>query len=153
MEAGEYELIHGRPTVEEYLRLRAESGLTPKRADQAVPALAGTWHMVHVRHRVTGEAVGMGRIVGDGGWYFQIADMATLPDHQRRGLGRLVLTTLLDVIRERAPADAYITLLADPPGVPLYTSLGFRPTPSLGMAVDLDPHPQQDPDPDGSGAR
>jgi hypothetical protein len=37
------------------------------------------------------------------------------------------------VIRERAPADAYITLLADPPGIPLYTSLGFQPTKSLGM--------------------
>jgi GNAT superfamily N-acetyltransferase len=131
---GNYELLEGSPTVEEYLRLRAESGLSPKREDQAKAALAGTWHMVHVRHRPTGEAVAMGRVIGDGGWYFQIADMATLPDHQRQGLGRLVLTTLVAVIRDRAPDNPWITLLADPPGIPLYTSLGFQPTKSLGMA-------------------
>lgn len=129
----DYELLEGSPRVEEYLRLRAESGLSPKRADQAIPAIANAWYAVHVRHRASGEAVAMGRIVGDGGWYFQIADMATLPDHQRQGLGRLVLTTLVARIHEHAPADPYITLLADPPGVPLYTSLGFEPTPSLGM--------------------
>lgn len=129
----DYELLDGAPSVQEYLRLRAESGLSPKRAEQAIPAIANAWHAVHVRHRASREAVAMGRIVGDGGWYFQIADMATLPDHQRRGLGKVVLTTLLGHIHEHAPADAYITLLADPPGVPLYTSLGFEPTPSLGM--------------------
>ena len=131
---GEYELREEAPTVEEYLRLRAESGLSPKRADQAEAALAGTWYMVHVRHRSTGDAAAMGRVIGDGGWYFQIADMATLPGHQRQGLGTLVLTTLMDRIRERAPENPWITLLADPPGVPLYTTLGFQPTKSLGMA-------------------
>ena len=133
---GHYELVEGPPRVEEYLRLRADSGLSPKRADQAAAAIAGTWYGVHVRHRPSGEAVAMGRVIGDGGWYFQIADMATLPDHQRQGLGRLVLTTLLAAIRDRAPADPYITLLADPPGVPLYSSLGFQPTKSLGMAFE-----------------
>ncbi|WP_370260313.1 hypothetical protein [Cryobacterium sp. TMT3-29-2] len=34
----------------------------------------------------------MGRIIGDGGWYFHIADMATLPEFQGRGLGRRSLT-------------------------------------------------------------
>ena len=31
--------------------------------------------------------VGMGRLLGAGGWYFHVLDMAVLPDHQRRGLG------------------------------------------------------------------
>lgn len=138
----DYELLDGAPTVEEYLRLRAESGLSPKRAEQAIPAIANAWFAVHVRHRPSGAAVAMGRIIGDGGWYFQIADMATLPEHQRRGLGKLVLTTLLRRIHEHAPADAYITLLADPPGIPLYTSLGFEPTPSLGMWWRPSPPPE-----------
>jgi len=34
----------------------------------------------------------MGRVIGDGGWYFHIVDMAVLPEHQRRGLGDAVLT-------------------------------------------------------------
>ena len=34
-----------------------------------------------------GQPPARGRVIGDGGWYFHIADMATLPEHQGRGLG------------------------------------------------------------------
>ncbi|AEO61111.1 hypothetical protein MYCTH_2310977 [Thermothelomyces thermophilus ATCC 42464] len=47
--------------------------------------------------------VAMGRIIGDGGWYFHIADMAVLPAHQRRGLGGAVLSHLLAHIKAHAP--------------------------------------------------
>lgn len=67
----------------------------------------------------------MGRVIGDGGWYFLVADMATLPDHQGRGVGGAVLDALLDDIRTHAPEGAYVTLTADPPGRGLYESRGF----------------------------
>jgi ribosomal protein S18 acetylase RimI-like enzyme len=80
----------------------------------------------------------MGRIIGDGGWYFHIADIATLPEFQRQGLGRTVMNRLLDEIRAKAPADPYVTLVADPPGRRLYESLGFADVaPSLGMRLSL----------------
>jgi ribosomal protein S18 acetylase RimI-like enzyme len=77
----------------------------------------------------------MGRVIGDGGWYFHIADMATLPEHQGRGLGRRVLVDLLAQIDDEAPAEPYVTLMADAPGRRLYESLGFVETApkSLGM--------------------
>lgn len=136
--ASGYRLLDGPPDLAEYLRLRADSGLTPKNEDQARGALAGSWAFCHVRDE-RGTAVAMGRVIGDGGWYFHIADMATLPDHQRRGLGRLVIDHLLDGIRAQAPAGAWVTLMADAPGRPLYESVGFRETApaSLGMAMLL----------------
>ena len=68
----------------------------------------------------------MGRVIGDGGWYFLIADMATLPDHQRRGLGDAILKRLLAKIKaEAAPGEAYVTLMADEPGRKLYQKHGF----------------------------
>ena len=76
----------------------------------------------------------MGRVIGDGAWYFHIADIATLPDHQRRGLAARVLQALLVDIETRAPRDAYVTLIADPPGQALYRRLGFASTdPSIAM--------------------
>ncbi|KAL6230966.1 hypothetical protein BDW75DRAFT_244334 [Aspergillus navahoensis] len=45
----------------------------------------------------------MGRIISDGGWYFHIADMAVLPEHQRKGLCDVVLKELLRYIKENAP--------------------------------------------------
>ena len=48
-----------------------------------------------VRDR-SGTAVGMGRVIGDGGGLFQVVDMAVMPEHQRRGLGDAILARLLE---------------------------------------------------------
>jgi len=119
-----YRLSTDAPTVEAYRRLRAESGLSPKTAAQAEGAIAGTWTFRTVQDDA-GDTVAMGRVIGDGGWYFLIADMATSPAHQGRGLGRVILEELLREIREHAEPGAYVTLTADPPGRRLYESLGF----------------------------
>ena len=133
-----YRLVEADPTVPDYLRLREESGLSPKRGEQAEAALAGSWRTVRVEDTVDGSTVGMGRIVGDGGWYFQIADMAVLPEHQGRGIGNAVLSHLIEAIRAEAPADPYVTLMADPPGRALYAKHGFVETAphSVGMVLD-----------------
>lgn len=61
--------------------------------------------------------------------------MATLPAHQGRGIGRAILDWLVAEIRAAAPANPYITLMADGPGRPLYRKVGFVETAprSLGM--------------------
>jgi GNAT superfamily N-acetyltransferase len=134
-----YTLVPGSPDAASYLQLRERAGLGPKRPDQAAPAVRQNWAAVHVVHEVDGP-VGMGRVIGDGGWYFHIVDMAVLPRHQRRGLGDAILTALLDRIRAEAPPGAWVNLLADPPGRRLYARHGFTETApaSLGMALTLD---------------
>jgi len=81
-----------------------------------------------------------GGVIGDGGWYFHVVDMAVLPEHQRSGLGSAVLTYLLEQIRQRAPRGAYVSLLADPPGRRLYARKGFVESApdSVGMVLVLD---------------
>jgi ribosomal protein S18 acetylase RimI-like enzyme len=134
-----YRLVPEPPPVADYLRLRSESGLSPKTEEQARAALPGSWFACHVVAEAGGGVVGMGRLLGDGGWYFHVVDMAVLPSHQRRGLGDAVLAALLDRIRSAAPEGAYVNLLADPPGRRLYERHGFAPTApnSVGMALRL----------------
>ena len=129
-------LVVGPPSLQEYLDLRRLSGLTPVSPQQGRGALSGSWSFCHVRTAEHG-AVAMGRVIGDGGWYFHLADMATLPEHQRRGHGARVLTWLLAGIAEHAPPSAYITLMADGPGRALYERHGFVPTAprSIGMRL------------------
>jgi GNAT superfamily N-acetyltransferase len=135
-----YRLADGPPAVADYLLLRERAGLSPRREDQAQAALGGSWAAVHVLYEVEVKTVGMGRLLGDGGWYFHVVDMAVLPEHQRRGLGDVILAVLLERIRREAPAGAFVNLIADPPGRRLYSRHGFTPTApdSISMARTLD---------------
>ena len=132
-----YRLITSAPSPTEYCTLRDDAGLSSKTLEQATAAIAGSWAACHVVHASTPAPVAMGRVIGDGGWCFHLADMATHPEHQRRGLGALVLHWLLVSIRTASPADPYVTLLADPPGRALYERFGFRETApdSIGMKL------------------
>jgi GNAT superfamily N-acetyltransferase len=122
--ASGYVLVDGAPSPLEYVHLRRATGLSPKTVVQAESALSGSWAFRRVETE-SGELVAMGRVIGDGGWYFLIADMATLPEHQGRGIGGAVLDSLLEEICARAEPNAYVTLTADPPGRRLYESRGF----------------------------
>lgn len=135
-----YRLEMTPPPLADYLRLRQESGLTPKTEDQARAGLSGAWAACHVVTEARDEVVGMGRVLGDGGWYFHIIDMAVLPQHQRRGLGDVILGALLDRVRDGAPPGAWVNLLADPPGRRLYQRHGFSETApgSIGMALSIE---------------
>ena len=133
----QYQFVARPLALDEYRSLRVASGLSSRTADEAMAALENSWSFCHLRS-ATGEAVAMGRVIGDGGWYFVVADMAVLPTHQRRGLGARVLEWLLADIDERAPGTPYVTLTADPPGRRLYESFGFRDVApdQTGMVLD-----------------
>lgn len=119
-----YVLLPHAPSPLAYTRLRLATGLSPKSIEQAEAAIAGSWTFRTVLAH-DGELAAMGRVIGDGGWYFLIADMATLPEHQGRGIGGTLLDSVLEEIRTRAEPNAYVTLTADPPGRRLYESRGF----------------------------
>ncbi|KAL4971265.1 hypothetical protein BDW66DRAFT_163821 [Aspergillus desertorum] len=79
------------------------------------------YHAYFPRHRLRDTRVAMGRIIGNGDWYFHIINMAGLPEHQRKSLGDIVLKRLLRYIKEIASVgEPFINLLADPPGRKLY---------------------------------
>ncbi len=64
--------------------------------------------------------------------------MATLPEHQGRGLGRRVLADLLAQIAAAAPGEPHVTLMADAPERRLYESMRFV-TPRPGGWACVDP--------------
>jgi GNAT superfamily N-acetyltransferase len=133
-----YALRDGPPAAEVAVELRVRAGMTPKSLEQEALALAGSWAAAHVVEVASGHAVGMGRVISDGGWYFHIADMAVFPEHQRKGIGDAILRRLLERIwAGAAPGEPYITLMADEPGRPLYRKHGFvdASAVSLGMVL------------------
>lgn len=62
-----------------------------------------------------------------------ISLMATPPQHQRKGMGRALLTQVMDDYRRRGIERFYLT--ATEAGRPLYASLGFEPIAELSAWV------------------
>lgn len=129
-----YEIGPGLPDVPTYRRLRGESGLGAKSVEGSALGLPNSWYCVTVRHG--DETVGMGRIVGDGGCFLQIVDICVLPEHQGRGLGKLIMAELSAELERRAPQGTYVSLIADGDARHLYAKYGFAETApaSVGMA-------------------
>ncbi|KAH7406183.1 acetyltransferase, GNAT family [Phaeosphaeria sp. MPI-PUGE-AT-0046c] len=143
MSNSEYIILQGVPTPQTYHDLRKVAGLTPPPMEAVAKALANSIvgflayerkHMVNDSVPGDGqEPVAMGRLSGDGSLFLLLTDVATHPDHQRRGLGQRILQALVDYIDEHAP-EAYVSLVADPPGQKLYPKFGFKDChPGLGM--------------------
>jgi GNAT superfamily N-acetyltransferase len=62
-----------------------------------------------------------------------ISLMATPPEHQRKGMGRALLTQVVDDYRRRGVTRFYLT--ATEAGRPFYASLGFEPIADLSAWV------------------
>ncbi len=138
---GDYSVSVEIPSVEDYCRLRRISGLTPRSEAAAKAGLPNTVVAALVRQ---GESVvGMGRVIGDGLSY-QVVDIAVDPAHQGRGLGKAIMTHLMDQLKQLAPAEAYVSLIADGDARPLYAQYGFEPTApaSIGMAQWIGMNPE-----------
>ncbi|MDZ3831297.1 MAG: GNAT family N-acetyltransferase [Sphingopyxis sp.] len=128
-----YRLTLETPAIADYLRLRADAGMTPRSARAAQAGLPHTRIGVVIRR--DGQAVGMGRVIGDG-LHYLVVDIAVDPAHQGRGLGKAIMAALSTELRRIAPAEAYVCLIADGEAHRLYRRFGFRPTApaSIGMA-------------------
>jgi GNAT superfamily N-acetyltransferase len=112
------------PGADEYRALRSAAGLSAMTSEAAAVGLPASWCSVCVRHQ--GELIGMGRVVGDGGLFLFVVDIAVAPAWQRQGWGRRIMQALMDQVHARAPARAMIGLIADGTASRLYQQFGFK---------------------------
>lgn len=123
------------PSATTYMHLRASAGLSPKTAEASARGLPNSLFAIQVLHG--DEVVGMGRVIGDGGCFYQVVDIAVLPAHQGQGLGKLIMGTISAWITDHVPPTGYVSLIADGQAQHLYTQFGFELTTpkSVGMAL------------------
>ena len=136
----DYTVIHATPSLETYIHLRASTGLTPKTVHATTIGLAHTLFAVQIAQSSSPNTiVGMGRMIGDGGCFFQLVDMAVLPAHQGKGLGKLIMKELKEWMNRNVPESGTVLLFADGRANELYRRFGFVETAgltpsSIGMA-------------------
>lgn len=120
-----YKVVKTTPKIEDYLNIRKHT-LGEKDKSAGEMAIKNSWFGVHITFE--GKTVGMGRFIGDGGCSFTITDIAILPEHQGKGLGTMVMESLMSYYNEFGPKDGYLTLIADGDAKFLYKKFGFEET-------------------------
>lgn len=77
------------------------------------------------------QAVGMGRLLGDGGISFYIKDFAVRPEYQGRGVGRLLMNAMEDHIISSIPDGWAVSLelISSKGREPFYEKFGFEQRP------------------------
>ena len=121
-----FNIEEGAPDPETFLRLRAAAGLRPRSVKGASKGLGQELFSVVLRLEKSGEIVGMGRIVGDGGTIFVICDMMVIESFQKKGGGTMIMDAIMGYLLEEAPPNSYINLMADVDG--FYEKWGFEPS-------------------------
>ena len=118
-----YEIRNEIPTVKDYIEIRLLAGLSRKSVEAATIGLKNSLFGVVVYSN--NFPIGIGRIIGDGGCFFEVTDMAVLPEHQHKGVGKLIMNSLVAWLKENAPVTAYVSLMADHGTPEFYAKFGF----------------------------
>ena len=117
------QLVERFPDVDDYCRLRTLAGMSPRTREAAQRGLPHTLYGVSLLRDA--EVVGMGRIIGDGGCFYTVVDIAVAPAHQGKGQGRRIMAALDAWLRRNAQPSAMVSLVADGDAKHLYAKYGF----------------------------
>jgi GNAT superfamily N-acetyltransferase len=129
-----YQLLDQFPQADDYRRLRSAAGMAPRSAEAAAQGLPNTLYGVSVLHGQ--RTVGMGRVIGDGGCFFIVVDIAVEPEHQGRGLGKSIMSALDAWLRANAPDSSNVSLIADGDAKHLYARFGFADVGPVSVGMD-----------------
>jgi ribosomal protein S18 acetylase RimI-like enzyme len=126
----DYQIVERAPTLDEYREICASVGWQDSiNFDAASQSLERSLYAVVALHH--GQAVGMGRLIGDGAIYFYIQDVAIHPAHQQRGVGQRIVGMLMAYLKTHAPAKAFVGLFATEGHLDFYRQFGFSTHPAL----------------------
>ena len=118
-----YEVKEEIPGVKNYIDIRLKAGLSRKSEEAAALGLPHSLYSVVVY--TENQPVGIGRIIGDGGCFFEVTDLAVLPEHQKKGVGKMIMDALVSYLHSNAPKTAYVSLMADHGTPNFYAKFGF----------------------------
>jgi GNAT superfamily N-acetyltransferase len=136
------EFFDNQLTAEEYLRVHQELNYDLEPKAQVEKALEKSLFTVTVKDN--GRIIGMGRLVGDGAMYCYIQDVRVIPAYQNHGIGRAIVSRLVEAARQNGISNTGISVgLTSAVGKePFYEKLGFTALPGndmgSGMYLDLD---------------
>ncbi|WP_272029851.1 GNAT family N-acetyltransferase [Oceanobacillus kimchii] len=122
----QYMITHEPPNPVDYNNLRLEGGMSGKSREASEEGLKNSLFVVCVYDEET--FIGMGRVIGDGGTFFQVVDIVVKPGYQGQGLGKLIMEHIMNFLEKHTYPDSYVSLIADGSADKLYKQFGFSYT-------------------------
>ena len=118
-----YEIREETPSTSVYIDIRLQAGLSRKSEEAAARGLPNTIFGIVVYSDE--RPIGIGRIIGDGGCFYEVTDIAVVPEHQKKGVGVMIMEALVGYLKKNAPSTAYVSLIADHGTPHFYEKFGF----------------------------
>ncbi|MGM0840192.1 MAG: GNAT family N-acetyltransferase [Bacillota bacterium] len=127
----QYKIVDRFPTCEEYVGICKSVGWGNMNFEFAAEAIENSVFATVLT--LGDEVVGMARIVGDGKMYFYFQDIAVMPAHQKKGLGKKLMDRLFLYLKDHAPTPAFVGLFSTEAGRRMYETYGFQPGDMQGL--------------------
>ena len=126
--------VRRTPSVDDELRLREAAGSSAGLREAAERRLPDSLIAAVVELDAPGgRAVGMGRLVGDGGLHAQATDIAVEPEFQGRGPGQAIMSALKTAAE--LSAGLPLNLIAELPADRRHARHGFVPVAPRSIAM------------------
>lgn len=124
-------------TGEELKKLRSAVGWVDVSVEQLQRAVDHS--MVTVGVYEDGEIIGCGRLIGDFSCKSKLTDIIVLPEHQRKGYGRMIVQRIFDEAEKKMSDGEYLSIGADPtPGhLDFYKYFGMEDEGEMAVTIWL----------------
>ena len=123
-----YTIKENQLNYETYYTLRKSVGWNNWSKEQAEKALENSYYSIVIFYN--DNAIGMGRVVGDG-IYFTIVDIVVRPEYQGRKIGTTIMNSILEYIEKNMCEGTRVSvqLLAEVGKEQFYIKQGFKLVP------------------------
>ena len=130
----EFETKHQFPTNKEFNTLFESVGWGCREEHKIEAHRKSSCFSVCVYH--TDQIVGMARVVGDGA-YFTIFDVVVHKNHQKRGIGSILMNEIIAWFESIKDDDSHLYLGASENKEKFYEKFGFKSRPYSGMGAGM----------------
>ena len=117
-------ILERAPTVVEYCELIHSVGFR-RRDPRAIEIALGN-SIFAVCAEMNSEVVGCGRVIGDGGLHFYLADIIVRPEYQRQGIGTRIVAALTRFVESLPYVNTVIGVMPTKGMSRLYTHHGYK---------------------------
>ena len=123
-----YTIKENQLNYETYYTLRKSVGWNNWSKEQAEKALENSYYSIVIFYN--DNAIGMGRVVGDG-IYFIIVDVVVRPEYQGRKIGTTIMNSILEYIEKNMCEGSRVSvqLLSEIGKEQFYVKQGFKIVP------------------------